>query len=66
MHEHLPRPIQRDLARETFLEWAEAHDEFGDDLALVLVEETCTATPGTERGIIFHVRHDREKLVGAS
>jgi hypothetical protein len=65
VHEHLSRSIQRDLACETFLEWAEPDDEFGDDLSFVLAVETCTATPGNERGILLHVRHDREKLIGA-
>jgi len=64
VHEHLSRSIQRDLACETFLEWAEPDDEFSDDLSLVLALETCPAAPGNERGIILHVCDDCEKLVG--
>jgi hypothetical protein len=65
MHEHLSRSIQRDFTRETFLEWAEPDDQFGDHLSLVFAEETRTAAPRNERGIILYVRHDSEKLVGA-
>jgi hypothetical protein len=65
VNEHLSRSIQRDVTRETFLEWAEPDDEFGDDLSLVLAVQTRTAAPWNERGIIFHICHDCEKLVGA-
>jgi hypothetical protein len=64
VHQHLSRSIQRYLARETFLEWAEPDDELGDDLSIVLAAEARTAAPGDERGIILHVRDDREKLLG--
>src|SRR5271157_4284087 len=63
-HQHLSRSVQRDLARETFLEWTEADDEVGDDLSLVLAVDTRAAAPGDEQGIVLHVSHDREKLVG--
>jgi hypothetical protein len=64
LHEHLFWSVESDLARETFLERAEPDDKFGDDLALVLAPETCTAAPGNERGIILYVSNDREQLLG--
>jgi hypothetical protein len=39
-HQHLSRPVQRDLAREAFLEWTEPDDEVGDYLALILGDRT--------------------------
>jgi hypothetical protein len=64
-HEHLSRPIQRDLARGAFLEWTEPDDEVGDYLSLVLAMYTRAAALWHEQGIILHVRHDRRKFVGA-
>jgi len=40
--------VQRDLARETFLEWTETDDELGDDLALILALDSRPAAPGDE------------------
>ena len=56
-HQHLPRPVQRDLAGEAFLEWTEPDDEVGDYLALIPAMNTCAAAPRHEQGIILHVRH---------
>src|SRR5271166_5266603 len=63
-HQHLSRSVQHDLAREAFLKWTEPDDEVGDDLSLVLAVDTRAAAPGDEQGIVLHVSHDREKLVG--
>jgi hypothetical protein len=63
-HTYLSRSVQRDLAREAFLERTEPDDEVSDDLLLVLAEDMRAAAPGDEQGIVLHVRHDCEKLVG--
>src|SRR5580692_1238294 len=56
-HKHLPWPVQGDLAREAFLEWAEPDDKVGDDLSPVLLADTCATAPRHERGIVLHVCH---------
>jgi len=63
-HQHLSRSVQRDLAPETFLEWSKSDDKVGDDLSLILVEDTCAAAPRDEQWIVLYVCDDREKLVG--
>ena len=45
-HQHLPRSLQRDLAREAFLEWSESDDEVGYDFSLILAVDARAAGPG--------------------
>ena len=42
-HQHLPRSIQRDLARKAFPEWAEPDLEVSDDFPLILSVDTRAA-----------------------
>src|SRR6266481_2644857 len=63
-HQYVSRPVQADVACETFSERTEANDEVGNDLSVVLASNMRTAAPWNKRGIILHVRYDGEKLVG--
>ena len=62
-YQNLPRSIQCDLARKALLEWSKPDLEVSNDLLLILAMNANAAAPWHERGIVLHVRHDREKLV---
>ena len=49
---------------EVFLERPEPDLEFGDDLLRTLAADPRAEASGREEGIVLHVHHDREKLVG--
>ena len=49
-HQHLPRPIERDLARKAFPEWAEPDLEFSDDFLRGLAVDIAPVHQGTNEG----------------
>ena len=56
----LPWSIQRYLAGEALLEWAEADVEVGDDLPRVRLADAGAAAPGHERRVLLHVCNHRK------
>src|ERR1700712_5472241 len=45
-HQHLPRSVQRDLAREAFPKWTKPDFKVGDDFLRILAVDSCAAAPG--------------------
>ena len=64
-HSYLSWSVQRDVAREAFLEWTKPDDEFGEDLSIILAADMCAVAPGNEQWVMLYVSYDCEKLVGS-